>query len=254
MKQPFDGKIRVLERLKVLIPPMDADAKRLLETSILAEGRAHSSLWLWGDILVDGHHRFEICERHKLPYTTVQVYESASTIEDVEYRMKREAIGQRNLPTAIQSKFRAEMVSYQMRAGKTQAEAVKAVAKDSNVTQRQVQRDVQRGELVETLEDSAKPVADTMSLRAVKNLAELPKKEQKKAVKESGGDSKQLAKVAKKKLTENQSPEDAAKKLKSLAHQHRDKLAVLICDYGNIKQNRSEQTRLVKLVQSVQLW
>jgi hypothetical protein len=49
-------------------------------------------------------------------------------------------------------------------------------------------------------------------------------------------------------------PEDAAKKLKSLAHQHRDKLAVLICDYGNIKQNRSEQTRLVKLVQSVQLW
>lgn len=254
MKQPFNGKVRVLERLKVLIPPMDADAKRLLETSILAEGRAHSSLWLWGDILVDGHHRFEICERHKLPYTTVQVYESASTIEDVEYRMKREAIGQRNLPTAIQSKFRAEMVSYQMKAGKTQAEAIKTVAKDSNVTQRQVQRDVHREELVETLEDSAKPVADTMSLRAVKNLAEIPKKEQKKAVKESGGDSKQLAKVAKKKLTENHSPEDAAKKLKSLAHQHRDKLAVLICDYGNIKQNRSEQTRLVKLVQSVQLW
>ncbi len=49
-------------------------------------------------------------------------------------------------------------------------------------------------------------------------------------------------------------PEDAAKKLKSLAHQHRDKLAVLICDYANIKRNNKEQTRLVKLVQSVQLW
>lgn len=49
-------------------------------------------------------------------------------------------------------------------------------------------------------------------------------------------------------------PEDAAKKLKSLAHQHRDKLVCLIDDYGRLKRNHSEQLRLVRLVQSISLW
>ena len=49
-------------------------------------------------------------------------------------------------------------------------------------------------------------------------------------------------------------PEDAAKKLKSLAHQHRDKLVCLIDDYGRLKRNHSEQLRLVSLIQSVSLW
>jgi hypothetical protein len=49
-------------------------------------------------------------------------------------------------------------------------------------------------------------------------------------------------------------PEDVAKKLKSLAHQHRDKLVLCIDDYSRLKRNNAEQTRLVKLVQSVQLW
>jgi hypothetical protein len=49
-------------------------------------------------------------------------------------------------------------------------------------------------------------------------------------------------------------PDEEAKKIKSIANQHRDKLVLAIDNYGRLKQNRSEQTRLVKLVQSVSLW
>lgn len=49
-------------------------------------------------------------------------------------------------------------------------------------------------------------------------------------------------------------PDESAKRIKALAHQHRDKLVCLIDDYGRLKRNHLEQLRLVRLVQSVSLW
>ena len=44
------------------------------------------------------------------------------------------------------------------------------------------------------------------------------------------------------------------KKVKKLAHSYRDKLARAICDYHELKPNRSQRDRLVKQVQEIQLW
>lgn len=49
-------------------------------------------------------------------------------------------------------------------------------------------------------------------------------------------------------------PKDAAKKVKSIADQHRDKLVRAIDDYHQHKPNAKERDRLVKLVQGVDLW
>jgi hypothetical protein len=49
-------------------------------------------------------------------------------------------------------------------------------------------------------------------------------------------------------------PEELAKKVRSIAHQYRDKLVVAIDDYAQHKPNRKEQDRLVRLVQGVSLW
>jgi len=49
-------------------------------------------------------------------------------------------------------------------------------------------------------------------------------------------------------------PDEDAKKIKSIAYKHRDKLVLAIDNYGRLKRNHAEQTRLVKLVQSVSLW
>jgi hypothetical protein len=50
------------------------------------------------------------------------------------------------------------------------------------------------------------------------------------------------------------STEQLVKKVRSIAHQHRDKLVLAIDDYAQHKPNRKEQDRLVRLVQGVSLW
>lgn len=253
--EPFSGKIRVLDRLKSLIPALEEEQVRSLEQSLIDEGRAYNALWVWGDILVDGHHRLELCEKHNLPYEAIQVYQSAETIEDVEYRMKRDAIGRRNLLPAVQSRFRAEMVAYHISKGKGKKAAVKTVAKDANVSDRQVYRDVKKAEFLEKVDDEVKPVADTMSADAVEALSELPQEEQKAEAKKAGGNAKKLSKaVRKKKGTANLTHQDAVRMAKNLAHQHRDKLILAIDDYANLEPNHAEQDRLVRLVASVKLW
>jgi len=49
-------------------------------------------------------------------------------------------------------------------------------------------------------------------------------------------------------------PEEAATKVRNIAHQHRDKLVRAIDDYHEHKPNYKERDRLVKLVQGVDLW
>ena len=57
---------------KALIPPLTGEEYIELEKSILAEG-CRDALVLWGETLVDGHNRAEICECHGIPYRTVQM-------------------------------------------------------------------------------------------------------------------------------------------------------------------------------------
>jgi len=58
--------ITVNEELKAYIDPLTPDEHAALERSILAEG-CRDALVLWGDVLVDGHNRYGICQKHGLP-------------------------------------------------------------------------------------------------------------------------------------------------------------------------------------------
>ena len=57
---------------KGLIPPLTDEEYKGLEESILKDG-CRDALVLWGEILVDGHNRYEICTRHNIPFKTVQM-------------------------------------------------------------------------------------------------------------------------------------------------------------------------------------
>ena len=52
-----------------LIPPLTPDEFSGLEKSILEEG-CRDALIVWGNIIVDGHNRFNICSKHNIPYRT----------------------------------------------------------------------------------------------------------------------------------------------------------------------------------------
>jgi len=58
--------IVVNEELKAYIEPLTPQEHESLERSILAEG-CRDALVLWGDVLVDGHNRYGICQNTACP-------------------------------------------------------------------------------------------------------------------------------------------------------------------------------------------
>lgn len=87
--------IVVLEELKAYIDPLTPDEYDALERSLLAEG-CRDALVLWGDVLVDGHNRYGICQKHGLPFNTVQ-NPNFRSMEDVHLWMIDQHLGRRSL-------------------------------------------------------------------------------------------------------------------------------------------------------------
>lgn len=87
--------IVVLEELKAYIDPLTADEYEALERSLLAEG-CRDALVLWNDILVDGHNRYGICQKHNLPFNTVQNTRFQS-MDDVHLWMIEQHLGRRSV-------------------------------------------------------------------------------------------------------------------------------------------------------------
>lgn len=53
-----------------LIPPLSGEEYAQLEENLLVEG-CRDPLVVWGNILIDGHNRLTICEKHGIPYQVV---------------------------------------------------------------------------------------------------------------------------------------------------------------------------------------
>ena len=82
------------KEFETLIPPLSPDEYRLLEESILSEG-CRDALITWNGILIDGHNRYRICEKHGLPYCTAEI-----ELEDrnaVKVWMMKNQLARRNL-------------------------------------------------------------------------------------------------------------------------------------------------------------
>jgi hypothetical protein len=58
--------------LKAFIPPLSSAERASLEAEIITAGRAVDPIAVWstpeGDVIVDGHNRFAICQAHGLPF------------------------------------------------------------------------------------------------------------------------------------------------------------------------------------------
>ncbi|AND67664.1 hypothetical protein ATSB10_02100 [Dyella thiooxydans] len=87
--------IVVNEELKAYIEPMTPEEYEALERSLLAEG-CRDALVLWGEILIDGHHRYAICQQHGLPFQTVQ-HPNFQSMDDVHLWMIDQHLGRRSL-------------------------------------------------------------------------------------------------------------------------------------------------------------
>lgn len=77
-----------------LIPPLTAEEYAGLEESILSEG-CRDALVVWGDTLIDGHNRYEICTKHNIPFKTVT--KDFASREDVKLWMIGNQLARRNI-------------------------------------------------------------------------------------------------------------------------------------------------------------
>ncbi|MBC7500640.1 MAG: hypothetical protein H7315_09090 [Herminiimonas sp.] len=81
--------------LRAYIDPLTDDEYAALERSLLAEG-CRDALVLWGDMLVDGHNRHGICQKHGIHFNTVQ-NQSFGSMDDVHLWMIDNHLGRRSV-------------------------------------------------------------------------------------------------------------------------------------------------------------
>jgi N6-adenosine-specific RNA methylase IME4 len=99
--------------------PLASDELAVLEGNILRDGcRDPLLVWAGQNILVDGHNRFNICQKHGLPYKT-KALEFASREAVVEW-MDTNQLGRRNLTNDQRSLLRGRLYN---RTKMTMAEA-----------------------------------------------------------------------------------------------------------------------------------
>lgn len=87
--------VQINQELKAYIDPLTVDEYAALEQSLLAEG-CRDALVLWGDVLVDGHNRYEICSKHNIEFRTTQ-NPSFKSMDDVRLWMIDNHLGRRSV-------------------------------------------------------------------------------------------------------------------------------------------------------------
>ena len=253
--------IVVNEELKAYIDPLTPEEHDALERSILAEG-CRDALVLWGDVLVDGHNRYGICQKHGLPFQTVQNTRFQS-MEDVHLWMidqhlgrrsvsdfqrgvlalrKREIVAERRARAAAAFVAgNAEAQTQPEESSATAAPAAASVAPPEDLSSREAIARAARLSssqvvMIEKIQKQAAPElvaavkSGTISLNAAAAVATLPAEEQVAAATAGKDELKQAAKrvrEAKRKTREEAAPKNADETSQSADASNADELTTL---------------------------
>ena len=85
------------------IPPLTEDEFSLLEENILSDGAVFSPIVVWNDVILDGHNRYEIIQKHPELTYAFHTMPFANRYEAISWMCKHQ-LGRRNL-TPQQKKY-----------------------------------------------------------------------------------------------------------------------------------------------------
>lgn len=88
--------ITIDNEFRTLIPPLTAEEFSQLEENCIENG-IQDTLKTWNGVLIDGHNRYEIAEKHGLEYKTEEM--EFSSRDDVKLWIIKNQLGRRNLST-----------------------------------------------------------------------------------------------------------------------------------------------------------
>ena len=89
-----ENELKIDPEFKNLIPPLQDDEFKQLEENILSEG-CRDPLTVWGNILIDGHNRYDICKKHDIPFRTIE--REFDSRDDAIIWIIKNQFGRRNL-------------------------------------------------------------------------------------------------------------------------------------------------------------
>jgi len=124
-----------------LIPPLNDEELTMLEESIVANG-CESPLIVWNGVIVDGHNRHAICQKHSIPFAVSE--KSFDSREDAMLWMLRNQLGRRNLNSYQRGELALKFEPLIASASKKRMLAGKAIdppqnsAEGSGETRRQI--------------------------------------------------------------------------------------------------------------------
>jgi len=113
--------LQINEGFQKLIPPLSSEELVALEESVTREGW-RDPLVVWNGTIIDGHHRYAICHKHNITFSTIERNELETEL-DVKLWMINNQFSRRNLPTETRlslaykfKEFEAQKVNARMQA------------------------------------------------------------------------------------------------------------------------------------------
>jgi len=155
--------ITVDSEFSAMIPPLSAEERQQLENNIIEHGGARDPLVVWVSkkavTLLDGHNRLEICTRLELPFDIEEM--EFKSRDDAEDWIDKNQLGRRNLDSRQMSLLRGRRLRRaEKNQGKrsdtlcqsgTKLDVAREIADEHGVSRRQLYRDKDFSEAVETL-------------------------------------------------------------------------------------------------------
>jgi len=200
--------ITINDELRSFVDPLTDIEYAALERSLQAEG-CRDALVLWRDTLIDGHNRYEICQKHGIPFRTVHNNNFAS-LEDVMLWMIDNHLARRSVSDfqrGVLALRKKELVAARVVERAPEEEGGNDAAADDTSPPWNTREDVARAARVssntisqiERIQKAATPElreavrTGTISINAAANVAQLPESAQIAAV---AGGRKELQQAA----------------------------------------------------------
>lgn len=223
-----------------LIPPLTKDEREQLERGLLTDG-CLDALAIWHDTLIDGHNRYEICQKHGIEFSVTNI--NLPTRDDVITWIIQHQLGRRNLSDFVrvelalriklivaakaEAREKAGHPSQNSDEGRTDQKIADA-AHVSRDTVRKVEAIKKNGSAV--LVAAAK--ADEISIHKAAKIAKLPKAKQAKAM--------AAPKPKKEKAPKAEKP-----------NEWQAKYEALVSDYNELKENRDDLADELKTCEAI---
>jgi hypothetical protein len=163
-----------MAEFQALIPPLGTEEAQLLEASLLAEG-CREPLTVWdseaGQLLLDGHHRYAICQRHALPYTT-QPIALDSRAEAINWLINHQ-LGRRNLTEEQKSYLRGKRYNLEKRQDGGHGVQKAADRSDPPMTAQRLAQEYQVGEATIKRDGQFATALDTLEQEVRADIREI---------------------------------------------------------------------------------